>query len=226
MNILILEDEKKLNQMLADYLSALGYKIKQEYNGIDGLKLLQTSEIDLALLDLMLPGMDGLDILRKVRETSSVPVIMLTARSTEQDILMGLELGADDYVTKPFSMKELAARIRAVSRRTQQSAEVETVSSGIFTVNTKRREILKEQEIISLTTVQFDILEKMIRDPGRVFTRVQLLQAFQETVFEGYERTIDVHIKNIRKIIEKEPAHPEFITTVRGIGYKLTGEAI
>ena len=226
MTILIVEDEKKLNQMIADYLQAVGHRVRQAYDGFGGLKMFEEGGFDFIVLDLAMPGIDGLDLLRRIRLSSQLPVIMLTARSGEQDMLIGLELGADDYITKPFSMKELEARIRAVYRRGSHHKVENIVKSGIFEADKERREIRKRGEVLQLTTVQFNILLLMMKSPGRVFSRIQLLQAFQDLVFEGYERTIDVHIKNIRKIVEENPSQPKHILTIRGVGYKFIGEDI
>ena len=220
MKILIIEDEKELNRMLGDYLENLGYKTIRKFDGLGIHDILEHEHPDLIILDVMLPGIDGLDLLRGIRRQSDVLVIMLTAKSTEQDILIGLELGADDYVSKPFSMKELAARIRTVTRRKFRNDSAAKIDYADFEADEEKRSLKKNGQSVHLTTVQFDILLAMLKNPGRVFSRMQLLQAFQDTVFEGYERTIDVHIKNIRKIIGTHEGR-HYIETVRGIGYKL-----
>ncbi|MBN1648531.1 MAG: response regulator transcription factor [Spirochaetales bacterium] len=224
MKILIVEDEKELNRMLADYLENLGYSVICRYDGREIIEVLDNENPQLVILDIMLPGMDGLDLLRRIRKQSDVLVIMLTAKSTEQDVLIGLELGADDYIKKPFSMKELAARIRTLARRNFLQKENRQTEYADFSIDEEKRTIRKNGQALHLTTVQFDILLMMMKSPGRVFSRMQLLHAFQDAVYEGYERTIDVHIKNIRKIIGSQNGVP-YIETVRGIGYKLNEDA-
>ncbi len=220
MNVIVVEDEKKLNQMICDYLEAMGHKCFQEYDGLSALHSIPAQNADFIILDIMLPGLDGLDLLRRIREFSRIPVIMLTAKSGEENVIMALDLGADDFINKPFSMKELEARIRAVSRRVFPHPQDSEFSCGPFSVDEQKRSVKKEGRNLELTAVQFEILVTLLRNPGRVFTRMQLLKSFQDDVYEGYERTIDVHIKNIRKIMEKTPSEPEYILTVRGVGYK------
>jgi len=226
--ILVAEDETGINEMICDYLKALGFNTLSAFDGIDALKLFRTEEPDLVLLDIMMPRLDGTEVLREIRKESNVPILMVTARTGEGDTVLGLELGADDYIAKPFSMKELAARIRTVLRRSQPAAvpaAVEDTSKpliqGDLVLDRTRRAVTVRQKGVDLTAAQFDILEKMMHSPGRVFTRMDLLKAFQEDPYEGYERSIDVHIKNIRKLIEEDPAHPEYILTVWGVGYKM-----
>jgi len=226
--VLVVEDERSLNTMICDYLEAVGYETNPVYDGLSALRSIREKEPGFILLDIMLPGIEGTDLLRRIREFSQVPVILLTARAEEADKLLGLELGADDYITKPFSLKELVARIRAVSRRSggRPGGMGKILTHGVLTLDPFKRTVLREGKALNLTSVQFDILTAFLKNPGRVFSRMDLLNAFQENAFEGYERTIDVHIKNIRKILEPDPAHPRFILTVRGVGYKLSEEEI
>lgn len=224
--ILIIEDEKKLNTLISDYLKSIGFGTLSAFDGLTGIKLIEDEKPDLIVLDIMLPVVDGIDITRRIREYSDIPIIIVTARTAESDKLIGLETGADDYMTKPFSMKELAARIRAVLRRFNgelkkiQENEKKIKYSDIVLDNVKRT-VLRNGSYVDLTSVQFEILKKMMLQPGRVFTRMELLNTFQSESFEGYERTIDVHIKNIRKALENNPSKPEYIQTVWGVGYKL-----
>nr|MDA3938017.1 response regulator transcription factor [Spirochaetia bacterium] len=195
-------------------------------DGITALKKFRETEFDLILLDFMMPGIDGIDVIRRIREDSAVPIIMVTARAEENDKLMGLEIGADDYIVKPFSLKELAARIRAVLRRSGNDGELNSNSSEIIKysnleMNTVKRSLTRDTVAIDLTMVQFELLKAMLHSPGRVFTRADLLGVLQEASYESYERTIDVHIKNIRKAIEPVPSEPRYILTVWGVGYKL-----
>lgn len=222
--ILVVEDERGLNRMICDYLEALGFTVAASFEGPDAVK--KTKELDpvLVLLDLSLPGFDGLDVARRIREFSRVALIMLTARADEGDKLVGLEVGADDYITKPFSMKELAARIRAVLRRTHPAlqASAELVSHLDLSIDPERRTATRAGTPLALTAVQFDILLRFLQHPGRVFSRLQILEDVQGISNEGYERTIDVHIKNLRKALEPDPARPKYLLTVWGVGYKLT----
>ena len=227
--ILIVEDEHKLNSMISDYLEAVGYEPVSAYDGISALKIIREEIPDFVILDIMIPGVDGMDVLRRLRETSQVPVIMLTARAEEGDKLMGLELGADDYMTKPFSLKELSARIRAVERRYNSSSAAKNDDEGVIEyadlyLDPVKRILKRAGDEVKLTSVQFDIMKALIKNPGRVYTRMDLLNVFQEDAYEGYERTIDVHIKNIRKALEPDPGKPEYIVTVWRVGYKLSEE--
>jgi two-component system OmpR family response regulator len=221
--ILIADDEKKISEMIRDYLQAVGFEVEEAANGLKAIELLESFKPHLVVLDVMMPGLDGFDVVRRIREESDTPIILLTARAAEQDKLIGLELGADDYMTKPFSMKELAARIRAVLRRSSGSALGDAGISrlGPIVLDREKRTVLRDGRKVELTGAQFDILARMMEYPGKVFTRMQLLESVQDHAFEGYERTIDVHIKNIRKAIETDPAQPVFILTVWGVGYKL-----
>ncbi len=229
--ILVAEDEKKINDMICDYLEALGFETDSAPDGREALKQFRKNPPDLVLMDIMMPVLDGTDVLREIRKESRVPVIMVTARADEGDKVLGLELGADDYITKPFSMKEMAARIRAVLRRAEpvpgpdgSAAEEEPVSLRELTLDPVKRSVRIGGKSVEMTAAQFSILHKMIRTPGRVYTRMDLLKSFQEDPYEGYERSIDVHIKNIRKLIESDPSHPGYIQTVWGVGYKMKEE--
>ena len=228
--ILVVDDEVKIQKMVRDYLDAVGFQTEGASDGFSALKMAESEKFDLIVLDYMLPGIDGVDIIRTIRksssEHSSVPIIMLTARAEESDKLMGLEIGADDYVVKPFSLKELAARIRSVLRRTQGAKSgdgnrAEKLSYKDIEMDVESRVVKKKDENVPLTMVQFELLKTFLASPGRVFTRGDLLEALQEATYESYERTIDVHIKNIRKVLEDVPSNPEYIVTVWGVGYKL-----
>lgn len=225
--ILVVDDEKKIAQMIEDYLSAVGFIVETAEDGRSALSFLEASPPpDLMVLDVMMPGLDGFDVVRRVRDISDLPIILLTARAAESDKLIGLELGADDYITKPFSMKELAARIRAVLRRSiitrnHVSAEEQVVQHGDIILDRDRRTVSRAGKRLDLTGAQFDILAHMMEYPGKVFTRMQLLEAVQDHAYEGYERTIDVHMKNIRKVLEPDPSKPVYLLTVWGVGYKL-----
>jgi DNA-binding response OmpR family regulator len=220
------DDEHKMVKLVRTYLEASGFQVVTAYDGQEALMVFRHEEPDLIVLDLMLPEIDGWDVARTIRRSSNVPIIMLTARAEEADRLIGLELGADDYVVKPFSPRELVARVRAVLRRTATSAQGEGVATqhvitvGDLTLDLGRREARLADRRVELTTAQFDLLTVLARHPGQVFSRMQLMDAFQGLAFEGYERTIDAHIKNLRRALGDDPRDPHYIVTVRGVGYK------
>lgn len=223
--ILIVDDEVKITEMISDYLRSLGYGVRTAGDGKTALEAIQNETPDCVVLDIMMPGIDGIDVTRRAREISDVPILLLTARAREADKLMGLEIGADDYMVKPFSMKELAARVRALIRRAERfsgdtAAGTAPVNYGKFTIDEEKMVIAKGNTPLNMTAAQFKITALLFRNPGKVYSRMQLLESFQDIAFEGYERTIDVHIKNIRKILEEDPAHPRYIVTVWGTGYK------
>jgi len=227
--ILVVDDEAKILKMVSDYLEAVGFEVTGATDGITALKTFREFDFDLIVLDFMMPGIDGIDVIRRIREESAIPIVMLTARAEENDKLMGLEIGADDYIVKPFSMKELAARIRAVLRRAGKGGELNSNSAEIIKysnleMNTVKRSLTRDGVAIDLTMVQFELLKALLLSPGRVFTRGDLLGVLQEASYESYERTIDVHIKNIRKVVEPVPSEPQYILTVWGVGYKLAEE--
>lgn len=224
--VLIIEDDRKILTMMSDYLTALDYEVDSSRDGLQGLNMARTGGYDLVLLDVMLPGMDGIDILRKLRESTDTPVIMVTAKGTEEDKLLGLDHGADDYIVKPFSMKELAARIRAVNRRSSHTnvASGNKLTQGPFYLDPAARVFSKNGKERNLTSAQFAIMRQFLSEPRRVFTRVEILTSFQEHAYEGYERSIDVHIKNLRKIVEEDSTRPGHIVTVWGVGYKFVPE--
>lgn len=226
MKIVVVDDEEKMIDMISDYLSALDYQVVAAGNGRQALAAVRSEEPDCMILDVMMPELDGIDVLRRLRQFSQIPVIMLTAKSQEADKLMGLELGADDYMVKPFSLKELEARIRVVLRRTRNGAGKtqegggKTITYRDITVDPVKMSLERKGEEVKLTSAQFRICTVLFSNPGRVFSRMDLLRSSQENAFEGYERTIDVHIKNIRKVLENDPSNPEYIMTVWGAGYK------
>ncbi len=221
--VLVVEDEVKIARLVRDYLHQAGFDVLEANDGPGALHLARAERPDMIVLDLGLPGMDGYDVTRELRAKSSVPIIMLTARSEESDRIVGLELGADDYVVKPFSPKELVARIRAVLRRADATlGGGEVVRAGPLTVDIPKRRVSVDGSDVSLTASEFDILLMLARQPGRIYTRAQLLDAVRGVSFESYERAVDAHIKNIRRKIESDPKHPELVLTVYGVGYKFT----
>jgi DNA-binding response OmpR family regulator len=225
--ILVVDDEPKIVQLVRDYLERAGFRVLTASNGKTTLALARSEKPDMVILDLGLPEMDGLDVTRTLRKDSNVPILMLTARSEETDKLIGLELGADDYITKPFSPKELVARVRVVFRRMENYSEAntETIRAADLTLDMPRMRVnAADRELEELTPTEFELLAAMARHPGRVFTRSQLLNVVHGIAFESYERAIDAHIKNIRHKIEPRPAEPRYILTVYGVGYKFADQ--
>jgi len=224
--ILVVDDDVKTVELVKLYLNRDGYQVFTAYDGLEALRLARESHPDLIVLDLMLPGLDGLEVCRTLRDESDVPIIMLTARTTDQDRLTGLDLGADDYVTKPFSPRELAARVRAVLRRLPgealQRGPVQ-IKHGELTVNFLKREVSLGGRPLNLTPTEFKLLGVLIKEPGRVFNRGQLIEKALGYDFEGFDRTIDVHVLNLRRKLEPDPNHPRYIETVYGAGYKFLG---
>ena len=219
--ILVVDDQPQIVQLARDYLEHAGFSVLTASDGPGALAMARTRRPDLIVLDLGLPGLDGLDVTRAVRRDSDVPVIIVTARSEETDKLVGLELGADDYLTKPFSPKELVARVRAVLRRAEglRSAS-EVVRVGDVELDIPRMLVTVAGRRADLTPTEFQLLLTMARQPGRIFTRSQLLDAVHGVAFESYERAIDAHVKNIRRKIEPDPRAPRFVLTVFGVGYR------
>jgi two-component system OmpR family response regulator len=220
--ILVVDDERRIVDIVKAYLERDGYRVIAAYDGRAALDAVKAEKPDLIVLDLMLPEVNGWDVCRRVRKESETPVIMLTARDDTTDKIVGLELGADDYVTKPFDPKELVSRVRAVLRRYEgrKGAAGNIIVSGLD-IDVDRRIVRRDNEIIELTSTEFDLLRALAESPGRVFTRMQLLDITQGEAYEGYERTIDSHIKNLRKKVEPNPERPRYIITVHGTGYKL-----
>jgi len=221
--VLVVDDDVKTVELVKLYLTRDGYKVLVAYDGVEALQVARDSHPDLIVLDLMLPGIDGLKVCQIIRAESDVPVIMLTARTTEEDRLTGLNLGADDYVTKPFSPKELAARVRAVLRRLPEEklqrgpAEIR---HGELTVNFVKQEAHLAGKPLALTPIEYRLLRVFMREPERVFSRAQLIQEALGYDYEGFDRTIDVHIHNLRRKLEPEPGSPKYLRTVYGAGYK------
>ena len=223
--ILIIEDEVELIRVLQSYLEKASYQVVTAEKGDVGLSLWAQKKPDLVILDLNLPGMDGLDVAREIRRKADTPIIMVTARVEETDRLIGLELGADDYITKPFSPREVVARVRAVLRRsgtTKRSSDL--LRLGSLEIDLGGHEVNRDEERVELTPTEFTLLETMASQPGRVFTRLQLLEATQGSAYEGYERTRDAHIKNLRAKIEPDVKDPTYIETVFGVGYRFSKE--
>lgn len=218
---LVVEDDRQIARLIQDYLIRAGFATDTVSSGDAALGGLRTRPVDIVILDLGLPGRDGVDTLRELRTFSQVPVMIVTARGEETDRIVGLELGADDYIVKPFSPRELVARVRAILRRTERPATVgDTIKVRDLTLDVPRMRADLAGRVIDLTATEFQLVLTMARQPGRVFTRNQLLDAVHGVAFESYERAIDAHIKNVRRKIELEPARPEYILTVYGVGYR------
>ena len=221
--ILIVDDDVKTVDLVKLYLQRDGHTVLTAYDGLDALRIFKESQPNLVVLDLMLPGMDGMEICRRLREESDVPIIMLTARTRDQDKLTGLDSGADDYVCKPFSPGELAARVRAILRRLPAERGPVEMRCGGLRVNFLKREAFADNRPLDLTAVEFKILAAFLREPGRVFDRLELIEKVFGYDFEGFDRAIDVHIFNLRRKLEPDPKHPKYIKTIYGAGYKLVG---
>lgn len=223
--ILIIEDERELVKVLTSYLERSGYSVLSTGRGDSGLTMWQQKKPDLILLDLNLPGMDGLDLAREIRKQSQVPIIMVTARIDEIDRLIGLEIGADDYITKPYSPREVVARVKTVLRRAgsgQYTARM--LRAADLEIDLDAHTVQRGQTALDLTPTEFSLLVTLAQQPGRVFSRSQILQAVQpdSVVFEGFERTVDAHIKNLRQKLEANPRDPQYIETVFGVGYRFS----
>lgn len=220
--ILVVDDEPQIVRVLKAYLDKEGYQVLTAFDGREALRIFDHEELDFIILDLNLPYMDGLDICREVRRRSDVPIMMLTARVEEVDKLIGLELGTDDYVVKPFSPREVVARVRTILRRVNpENARREVIKAGNLLIDLQKHTVLLGEKNIDLTPTEFEILSTLARNPKRVFSRLQIMEQAQGDAFEGYERTIDAHIKNLRIKLEPDPKHPVYIQTVFGLGYKL-----
>jgi two-component system alkaline phosphatase synthesis response regulator PhoP len=223
--VLIIEDEPKVTKLARDYLEGDGFRVLTAADGTTGLAAARRERPAMIVLDLMLPGMNGLDVCRALRRESDVPIIMLTARAEEADRLVGLELGADDYITKPFSPRELVARVRALLRRVKgQVYQPGLIRAGDLVMDIEARRVTRGGESIHLTRLEFNLLEILAGQPGQIFSRARLLEKLHGVSFDGYDRSVDAHIKNLRRKIETDPANPVYILTVYGIGYKFNDE--
>ena len=219
--VLVVEDEIEIARVVRDYLDSAGFEVIVVGDGGSAIASVRSAKPDLLVLDLGLPGRDGLDVAREIRRWSNTPIVMLTARGDETDRVVGLELGADDYVVKPFSPKELVARIRAVLRRTRAAERgAEVLRAGDVEIDTGKMRVTVAGRAVELTPTEFQLLSTLVAEPGRVFTRGQLLDAVHGVAIESYERAIDAHVKNIRRKIEPQPGSPRYLLTVHGVGYR------
>ncbi|HBW35812.1 response regulator transcription factor [Desulfosporosinus sp. BICA1-9] len=223
MKLVLVDDEPEILTLVKDYLSREGFMVLTAVNGLDGMQLIEREKPDLVLLDWMLPGMSGLEMCKRLRETSTIPIIMLTAKSEEIDRVLGLEFGADDYIVKPFSLRELAARIKTVLRRSSGTSQ-ETTSSllirGELSLDVSSHKVQKRGQEIFLTPTEFNILHLLASRPGTVYSRLQLLRQAMGEEYLYYERSIDTHVSNLRKKIEDNPSDPKYVETVFGVGYR------
>ena len=225
-SILVVDDEPEILKLVRAYLEGAGYRVATAKNGREGLLVARHEKPDLIVLDLGMPEMDGLEFTRRLRQESNTPIIMLTARVEETDRIIGLELGADDYVTKPFSPREIVARVRAVLRRVQSEPEIaQTLRAGDLILTRDEHSVTIAGRPVELTPTEFDLLETLMTSPGRAFSRMELLERLQGEAFAAYERTIDAHIKNLRAKLEPDPTEPLYILTVFGVGYKFSKDA-
>jgi DNA-binding response OmpR family regulator len=221
--ILVVDDEVKLREMIRVYLAQEGFRVVEAANGRDALFVARHEKPDLIILDLMMPEMGGFEFMRAYAKEASAPVIMLTAKVDDQDKILGLELGADDYVTKPFNVRELIARVRAVLRRSQRApAEHDVLRAADIVLNRTTVTVTVADRPVDLTKSEFELLATLMASPGQVFSRLDLLDRVSGDAYEGYERTIDVHIRNLRTKIESDPKHPKYVETVYGMGYRFT----
>jgi DNA-binding response OmpR family regulator len=222
---MVVDDEKRIVSLLRAYLEQQGFRVATAQNGREAIYVARHEKPDLIVLDIMMPEMDGYEFMRQHRKERETPIILLTAKLEEDDKVLGLELGADDYVTKPFSPRELTSRIRAVLRRTgQDPPQMDILRANGITLDRDSHLVTLNDSVIDLTPSEFDLLAALISAPGRTFTRLELLDLIQDTAFAGYKRTIDVHIKNLRAKIEDDPHNPHYIETVYGVGYRFTAK--
>ncbi len=219
--VLVVDDDAKTVELVKLYLNRDGYRVITAFDGNEALRLARENSPDLIVLDLMLPGLSGLEVCRILREESDVPIIMLTALTTDDDRLKGLDLGADDYVTKPFSPRELAARVRAVLRRLPGERGPDKIEYGAISLDFLKHEAFLDGKPLNLTPIEFKVLGTLVKEPGRVFSRAQIIDKALGHDFNGFDRTIDVHILKLRRKLEPDPHHPRYLTTVYGAGYKL-----
>lgn len=225
-NILVVDDEKKIVEVVKSYLEKEGYKVFEAYNGKDAIKIFEENNISLIILDLMLPDLSGEEICKTLREKSRVPIIMLTAKVKEENILQGFNIGGDDYVTKPFSPRQLVARVMALLRRAESgsTSDIMTFNNGHLVIDDLKHEVKKNSQIVNLTATEYNILLTMAKYPQKAFTREELVCIVLGEDYDGFDRVIDTHVKNLRHKIEDNTREPEYILTIHGIGYKFGGE--
>lgn len=220
--ILVVDDDQRLRELVAEYLESRGFAVLTAEDGEDGLARLRGEAVDLVVLDVMMPGLDGFEVVREMRKTTRIPVIMLTARGDETDRIVGLEIGADDYMPKPFNPRELLARIQAVLRRTDTSAATSSfLEAGALRVDLDRREVRLDGALVDLTTTEFEILRTLVANAGRVIPRERLMELARGDEYASFERSVDVHVSHIRKKLGDDSKNPTYVKTVRGVGYTM-----
>lgn len=226
LRILVVDDEPMIIDVIKAYLEREGYLVSAAINGSEALRLIKEVKFDFLILDLMLPDFSGEEICKRVRETSDVPIMMLTAKTAEEDRINGIVIGADDYLTKPFSPREVVVRVEAILRRTNQGSNKSLLSfnNQQLSIDLLKKEVQIKGKVITVTPIEFNLLVTIAEHPGRVYSRLDLLEKLQNESYEGYERSIDVHIKNLRKKVEQDTKKPEYIITVFGMGYKFWGK--
>ncbi|MFH1197572.1 MAG: response regulator transcription factor [bacterium] len=221
--ILIIDDDEKLNNLLADYLAKFNYKVLKSFSAEEGFRKLKNGYPDIIILDIMLPGKDGFEICRTIRKDNSIPIIMLTARGDVTDRIVGLELGADDYLPKPFEPRELVARIQSVLRRTDNLSCPEIINTGVLNINFNSQKVMLADKTVDLTTMEFALLSLFIKNPGKVYSREKIMDTLKGMDWEAYDRSIDVLISRLRQKLNDDPRNPDYIKTVWGAGYKFIG---
>lgn len=224
--ILIIDDDKKLNDLLSDYLFKFGFKVSTAIHPDDGLKMLKRELPDIIILDIMLPDMNGFEVCKKIRRNHSIPIIMLTARGEVTDRIVGLELGADDYLPKPFEPRELVARIQSVLRRSLKNLKLDILRFEKLVIDFRKRTVLHDGKNVDLTTMEFELLSLFVRNPGRVFTRDRIMDSIRGIEWEAFDRSVDVLISRLRQKLNDDPKRPSFLKTIWGTGYKFIGEEL
>jgi len=224
--VLIIDDDEKLNELLSDYLVRFGFTVKTATQPSDGLELLEREPPDIIILDIMLPEMDGFEVCKEIRKTHTVPILMLTARGEVTDRIVGLELGADDYLPKPFEPRELVARLQSILRRSKETPSSERIKCGPLVVDLAKQTVLLGTEKIELTTMEFEVLALFLKNPGKVLTRDRILAKTHDLDWEAFNRTVDVLVSRLRQKLKDDPKNPRFLRTIWGKGYKFIGDEI
>ncbi len=225
--LLVIDDDNRLRELVAEYLGGRGFRVLTAADGPAGLEIAARGEVELVILDVMMPGMDGFEVCRELRRRSAVPVVMLTARGDDTDRIVGLELGADDYLPKPFNPRELLARVQAVLRRAGGGAALtETLVAGPLEIDLDRREVHLRGELVDLTTTEFELLRTLVAGAGRVIPRERLMELARGTEYAAFDRSVDVHVSHIRKKLGDDPRRPTFVKTIRGVGYSVPREPV
>ena len=224
--VLVIDDDEKLNSLLKDYLAKFGFDVKAVTHPVDGLDMIEKEPPDIIILDIMLPGMDGFEVCKEIRKTSSLPILMLTARGEVTDRIVGLEIGADDYLPKPFEPRELVARLQSILRRSKERAKSDKIKFGNLIIDLNKQTVLLDDEKIDLTTMEFEVLSLFAKNPGKVMTRDRIMERTHDMEWEAFNRTVDVLISRLRQKLNDDPQHPKYFKTIWGKGYKFIGDEI